>query len=287
MFMTPLQKQLRHAFTYDPSEPFALRWRIVPWRSRVRIGDIAGYWHPLRAKSPVLQRFVEVKPSRRRIALTRAVWIYHRGETNVPHSIDFKDGNKSDFRIENLIDKVPLYKKHGSDGKAYRARFSDEEWKRLCARNAMRHHHGITPKQYDEILQAQGGVCAICRQPETQMRLGEVDRLAIDHCHTTKRIRGLLCAQCNNGIGRFNDDPVCLRAAADYLERHRPDVPRLARIQPPTSSGHRHIYWDEGPGKWRVRMRISGQKRSIGSFALLTDAIAARDAQASSPAEAA
>lgn len=47
----------------------------------------------------------------------------------------------------------------------------------------------------------------------------EVDRLRVDHCHTTGKFRGLICDKCNLGIGHFADNPSLLRAAADYLER--------------------------------------------------------------------
>lgn len=80
----------------------------------------------------------------------------------------------------------------------------------------IRSAYGITLDKYDEMLEAQGGVCAICGQP---CRTGRA--LAVDHDHTTGDVRSLLCANCNNGLGRFGDDPSLLRIAADYLEAHR------------------------------------------------------------------
>jgi Recombination endonuclease VII len=72
--------------------------------------------------------------------------------------------------------------------------------------------YGITPADYDRMLRAQGGVCGICKRPS---EFG----LRVDHCHTTGRVRGLLCTQCNPGVGYFDDDPARLRAAAAYLEQ--------------------------------------------------------------------
>jgi hypothetical protein len=63
---------------------------------------------------------------------------------------------------------------------------------------------------------SQNGVCAICGSPPTGTRSHGL--LAIDHCHDTLKIRGLLCNNCNNGLGRFKDNPDSLRKAADYLE---------------------------------------------------------------------
>ena len=57
--------------------------------------------------------------------------------------------------------------------------------------------------------------CAVCG------RITEGKSLHLDHCHGTGRIRGWLCGTCNSGIGQFHDDPVKLRAAAEYLERFR------------------------------------------------------------------
>ena len=83
----------------------------------------------------------------------------------------------------------------------------------------LRKMHGITLGDYRAMAAAQGGVCAICRQPETMLTpRGDVQALAVDHDHRTGRIRGLLCRTCNQALGGFRDDPAILRAAADYLE---------------------------------------------------------------------
>lgn len=74
---------------------------------------------------------------------------------------------------------------------------------------------GITAPQYDWLLKQQGGGCRICHRQEKPDRA-----LSIDHDHTTTIVRGLLCITCNLGIGQFRDDPVRLRAASAYLERH-------------------------------------------------------------------
>lgn len=78
---------------------------------------------------------------------------------------------------------------------------------------------GLTPDDYDEMLLAQDGVCAICHRPETRKgRSGLVERLAIDHAHDTGRIRGLLCHHCNTALGQFDEDPDRLLAAIAYLK---------------------------------------------------------------------
>lgn len=71
--------------------------------------------------------------------------------------------------------------------------------------------YGLTPADFDRIVQAQGGTCAVCR--------GKMDPPNVDHCHATGQVRGILCIQCNKGIGHFADSPGRMRAAAEYVER--------------------------------------------------------------------
>jgi hypothetical protein len=68
--------------------------------------------------------------------------------------------------------------------------------------------------------QAQNDLCAICGRPETVVRCGKTQNLAVDHDHTTNQVRDLLCNNCNNMLGYFNDDPELLEKAANYLEKH-------------------------------------------------------------------
>ena len=83
--------------------------------------------------------------------------------------------------------------------------------------------YGILYGEYQELLKSQNYVCAICGKPETRgTRWGTVRSLAVDHDHgTSQKVRGLLCDNCNNGIGRFHDDPELLRKAALYLEKYQ------------------------------------------------------------------
>lgn len=69
---------------------------------------------------------------------------------------------------------------------------------------------GISIETYESLLDRQGGVCAICFSPPKKRRL------AVDHCHGSGMVRGLLCARCNQGVGYFADDPVRMERAAQY-----------------------------------------------------------------------
>lgn len=79
---------------------------------------------------------------------------------------------------------------------------------------------GITLEEYVRMFERQNGVCAICKKPETEVRRGKLQTLSVDHCHTTNRVRALLCGYCNRAIGYMSDSPNRLRAAADYVEDH-------------------------------------------------------------------
>lgn len=87
-------------------------------------------------------------------------------------------------------------------------------------RSFMRTKYNLTVEQYDAMLAAQGGVCALCGQPERTLYRARVRRLSVDHPHEGTGVRALLCASCNRGIGLLGDDPNLLRKAADYLDAH-------------------------------------------------------------------
>lgn len=77
--------------------------------------------------------------------------------------------------------------------------------------------YGLSPEQVDELYVRQQGACAICGQSEKNLIRGRILRLAIDHCHSTGAVRGLLCHQCNTGLGNFRDNPALLQRAIEYL----------------------------------------------------------------------
>ena len=88
--------------------------------------------------------------------------------------------------------------------------------------------YGLSIEQYDALYTAQGGLCAVCGvYKDPWQPTGGANRakfLVVDHDHSTGRIRGLLCTQCNVAIGQTHDNPSILRAAAAYLERSRSNL---------------------------------------------------------------
>lgn len=86
---------------------------------------------------------------------------------------------------------------------------SDPELRKRKRGIHLRKTYGLTPEQWTEMLKEQHGSCAIC---------GAETELFVDHCHETKQIRGLLCLQCNSGLGYFRDHIPTLHAAIWYLK---------------------------------------------------------------------
>lgn len=81
--------------------------------------------------------------------------------------------------------------------------------------------YGLSPEDYQNMLNKQNGVCAICLSPETTMsNAGYIKNLSVDHCHTTGRVRGLLCHHCNTGVGKFRDSVELLESAIKYLKEN-------------------------------------------------------------------
>jgi hypothetical protein len=81
------------------------------------------------------------------------------------------------------------------------------------ARSAwLRRRYGITIADYDALLATQDGVCAACGGKDQNGR-----RLAVDHCHETGRVRGLLCDFCNRAVGLLRNDPATAEGVARYL----------------------------------------------------------------------
>ncbi len=99
--------------------------------------------------------------------------------------------------------------KTGYEGKCKECRHVSARPKQLMAR------YGITHEQYEDMLEKQGGVCAICETFELRK---DSRYLVVDHCHTTNEIRGVLCHKCNTALGLFNDKEELLLKAIEYLK---------------------------------------------------------------------
>jgi hypothetical protein len=95
------------------------------------------------------------------------------------------------------------------EGNRQRGRLRSKEKKRDTK---LKGRYGIGVADYEEWLDSQGGVCAIC-----EMLPADGKHLDVDHDHRTGQVRGLLCRRCNYGLGFFGDDGMLLVRAGDYL----------------------------------------------------------------------
>lgn len=101
----------------------------------------------------------------------------------------------------------------------------DLEKRRRWSRTQLLRKYGLTIESYDALLKEQGGVCAICLQPETSCSSkGIVDSLRVDHCHSTGVVRGLLCSECNFGISKFDDSMGKMMSAVSYLLKFKQEL---------------------------------------------------------------
>ena len=144
-----------------------------------------------------------------------------------------KDKAKREGRYKvNLEAKRASYRRCRSKVMAYQYKYyrrNKEKIKKTCNAYVKKHKRrtqiykkewseakklkrfGLSRERYDAILAEQGGMCRICSaKPNGRL-------LAIDHCHSTNAIRGILCGVCNVGLGHFRDNSDLLMAAAKYL----------------------------------------------------------------------
>ena len=133
------------------------------------------------------------------------------------------DGNEDNCSIGNLADHEIVRGPAGSSRKnrvgqrqSYNAKNPEKvkDWH-------LRTKFGITLQAYRDMNASQGGVCAICGKPEDKKRYGVVRGLAVDHCHSTDKVRGLLCGNCNPMIGYAKDDTMVLQRAIEYINAHK------------------------------------------------------------------
>lgn len=104
------------------------------------------------------------------------------------------------------------YKKRMSDPERKTAARAAVHRRMIARRNA---EAEITEEEYQQRLQEQNGLCALCSGPQTHGG----GRLCIDHDHATGAVRGLLCHHCNKALGYFRDDIQALQRAIMYLTR--------------------------------------------------------------------
>lgn len=132
----------------------------------------------------------------------------------------YRDTHKDEINERAGVYHAVNGEKKNTQSRAYYAANKEKERARgrvYCAAHkgdTLKKNYNITLADYERILEKQNGRCKICgKKPGKKM-------LAVDHCHKTLKARGLLCSNCNVGLGQFKDDLSLLLKAAAYLEEH-------------------------------------------------------------------
>lgn len=123
-----------------------------------------------------------------------------------------------------------LERQRGRDRSAYLRSPKGSAMRRRSDRQHLLRKYGIELEDYDRLLEQQAGVCAICGSPPLPGR--PYKALAVDHCHETGSIRGLLCDLCNRGLGMFKDSPDLLESALAYLRLQAEGLPGQQGLKP-------------------------------------------------------
>lgn len=133
------------------------------------------------------------------------------GSTRNEYAREWKRRNKDKVRAQSARRYARHRERLCAAGRQWRkdnpeaAHLSDKK-------SDLRKRYGITLDDYQKRLAEQGGRCAICRnEPDDKY-------LAVDHCHATGIVRGLLCTRCNAAIGLFHESVASMASAIEYLD---------------------------------------------------------------------
>jgi hypothetical protein len=209
---------LARILNYDP-QTGEFTWKVTV-NSRAKEGGRAGTW--LRMQNG--KDYLSITYQGRKLSAAQIAWcLFHKSWPD--RSVFFINGDTTNLRISNL--KLADHKavRIADENGKVRYKTSEEQVRHY----GLRRFYNLTFTEYAEMYAQQGGVCAICAQPETALLPGRKTKdtgsrtrdLSVDHDHKTGTIRQLLCNACNHMLGHAKDTPAILRAAADYLERHQ------------------------------------------------------------------
>lgn len=137
-------------------------------------------------------------------------------DKRIETSTRWKEKNRERANAWERADRAKNPEKYREREKKYKKR----NWAKLSVHESLR-KLGLTNEQFILMNEKQQKKCAICGREERRIgRGGEIARLAIDHCHISGKIRGLLCHACNVALGSFEDNIEIIKSAIQYLEKH-------------------------------------------------------------------
>jgi len=215
--------QVRDALDYNPATGVFV-WKISPAKN-VKSGTIAGGGGG---------KYRYIRLNGEEVTESRLAWFYMTGAWP-ERRVRFKNGNQNDCRFENLTLFNGLAGEFDHKTREGRLAYQNAYRKMTPTQQkarALRDSFNLTLGEYEQMFKAQQGKCAICNQPEVQMRNGKLKALAVDHNHQTGAIRSLLCTECNQMIGKAKEDKNILLSAIQYLEKHSDQSPSVVVLTP-------------------------------------------------------
>lgn len=123
------------------------------------------------------------------------------------------------YKSKTMPDGLQYTCKDCDNEKNRRYKIANPERVKLNKRKNLLKSYGLTLEEYDRILNEQDGLCKICKDPTAKH--WRTDKLFVDHDHKTGKVRGLLCHDCNYGLGGFKDNISFLKEAIKYLEKSK------------------------------------------------------------------
>jgi hypothetical protein len=204
--------RMKEVLSYDP-DTGEFRWKTSTSK-KFKSGQQAG---SAKRTSQSASRHVYVRVDGKDITASRAAWVLHFGEWPASR-LGFKNGDRGDIRIENIYEMNSLNEEYSD--KADYLRKHRNKFGKVWKETHLKRNFGISLSEYSKMAADHDHKCAICGEPEKQERGGKVKALAVDHNHATGAVRGLLCSDCNTGLGKLRDSQALLHAAIAYLDRH-------------------------------------------------------------------
>lgn len=141
-------------------------------------------------------------------------------ECHKKNNSEWKKNNRDIVNERNVKDRQKNPEKWDAIYKKQYA-INKEKYGELYSLKKICDSHKMTIDQYHEMRDKQNNRCAICLSEEIRKETGskKVSRLSIDHCHETKKVRGLLCRSCNSSIGLLKEDPIRMYRAIRYIKQ--------------------------------------------------------------------
>jgi hypothetical protein len=220
-------EQINEAIAYDPLTGI-FTWKKAPSR-RYKVGDEIGQPKSVRKSTGEVAQYRYIGFMGYQMTAARVAWLLTH-KVWPEGNVYAKNDDTLDLRLENLALAAFTTQKSIKEGRRH-YKLTPE----AARHHGLKHLYGISVAEYNQMLADQGGVCAVCKRPETGKTPygGPIKPLSVDHNHETNQVRGLLCTQCNYMIGHCRESEDILLAGAAYLRKY---ATRTATVTPLRSS---------------------------------------------------